>query len=294
MKKRMTLKTKRALVGLIFVAPVILGLLIFLLYPLVRTVYFSFNTVQYNAIEGYLYDWVGLGNYKRILFEDIDFIFAVQDFLIDMIVDVPVIVALSIIIAMLLNSKVKGTTFFRIIFFLPIVILNGEFMKNMIQYGGMSFQTGGIIYDAIEKISPDFLVSLIVSLFDKIMQILWFAAVPILLFLSALQKVDTQIKEAAAIDGASKWQFFWKVTLPTIAPFIGVSIVYIVVFMGNWELNPINNIISESQYDASRREGYASALAVLYALLQTAVIVVLFLVTTKREKKEVKVRAKHR
>ncbi len=294
MKKRMTLKTKRALVGLIFVAPVILGLLIFLLYPLVRTIYFSFNTVQYNAIEGYLYDWVGLGNYKRILFEDIDFIFAVQDFLIDMIVDVPVIVALSIIIAMLLNSKVKGTTFFRIIFFLPIVILNGEFMKNMIQYGGMSFQTGGIIYDAIEKISPDFLVSLIVSLFDKIMQILWFAAVPILLFLSALQKVDTQIKEAAAIDGASKWQFFWKVTLPTIAPFIGVSIVYIVVFMGNWELNPINNIISESQYDASRREGYASALAVLYALLQTAVIVVLFLVTTKREKKEVKVRAKHR
>lgn len=294
MKKRMTLKTQRALVGLIFVAPVILGLLIFLLYPLVRTVYFSFNTVQYNAIEGYLYDWVGLGNYKRILFEDIDFIFAVQDFLIDMIVDVPVIVALSIIIAMLLNSKVKGTTFFRIIFFLPIVILNGEFMKNMIQYGGMSFQTGGIIYDAIEKISPDFLVSLIVSLFDKIMQILWFAAVPILLFLSALQKVDTQIKEAAAIDGASKWQFFWKVTLPTIAPFIGVSIVYIVVFMGNWELNPINNIISESQYDASRREGYASALAVLYALLQTAVIVVLFLVTTKREKKEVKVRAKHR
>jgi ABC-type sugar transport system permease subunit len=195
---------------------------------------------------------------------------------------------------MLLNSKVKGTTFFRIIFFLPIVILNGEFMKNMIQYGGMSFQTGGIIYDAIEKISPDFLVSLIVSLFDKIMQILWFAAVPILLFLSALQKIDTQIKEAAAIDGASKWQFFWKVTLPTIAPFIGVSIVYIVVFMGNWELNPINNIISESQYDASRREGYASALAVLYALLQTAVIVVLFLVTTKREKKEVKVRAKHR
>lgn len=294
MKKRMTLKTKKALVGLIFVAPVILGLLIFLLYPLVRTIYFSFNTVQYNAIEGYLYDWVGLGNYKRILFEDIDFIFAVQDFLIDMIVDVPVIVALSIIIAMLLNSKVKGTTFFRIIFFLPIVILNGEFMKNMIQYGGMSFQTGGIIYDAIEKISPDFLVSLIVSLFDKIMQILWFAAVPILLFLSALQKVDTQIKEAAAIDGASKWQFFWKVTLPTIAPFIGVSIVYIVVFMGNWELNPINNIISESQYDASRREGYASALAVLYALLQTAVIVVLFLVTTKREKKEVKVRAKHR
>jgi|SRR5690554_1277269 len=294
MKKRMTLKTKRALVGLIFVAPVILGLLIFLLYPLVRTIYFSFNTVQYNAIEGYLYDWVGLGNYKRILFEDIDFIFAVQDFLIGMIVDVPVIVALSIIIAMLLNSKVKGTTFFRIIFFLPIVILNGEFMKNMIQYGGMSFQTGGIIYDAIEKISPDFLVSLIVSLFDKIMQILWFAAVPILLFLSALQKVDTQIKEAAAIDGASKWQFFWKVTLPTIAPFIGVSIVYIVVFMGNWELNPINNIISESQYDASRREGYASALAVLYALLQTAVIVVLFLVTTKREKKEVKVRAKHR
>lgn len=283
---KMKQRTRRAITGLIFVSPAILGLLVFVMYPLIRTVYFSFHTVQYSAQFGYLYQWVGIGNYKRILFEDIDFVFAVQDFILDMLIDVPAIIALSIIIAMLLNSKIKGMAIFRVIFFLPIIILNGEFMANMVKYGSLSIQSGGFIYGAIERIAPDMMVGLIIGLFDKIMEVLWFSAVPILIFLSALQKIDGSIKEAAAIDGASKWQFFWKVTLPTIFPFVGISIVYIVVFMGNWDLNPINNIIRLSQNDASRREGYASALAIIYALVQTVIIVTLYLVTSKRKRKE--------
>ncbi|MCK9233762.1 MAG: sugar ABC transporter permease [Acholeplasmataceae bacterium] len=282
--KKMTLKTKRAIVGLLFVSPALVGLLTFIMYPLIRTIYFSFNTVQYSVQFGYLYQWVGFGNYQRILFEDIDFVFAAQDFLLSMFIDVPAIISLSVIIAMLLNSKIKGTTFFRIIFFLPIIILNGEFMNNMVKYGSLSITSSGFIYNAIIKLAPEFIVGVIIGLFDKIMQILWFSAVPILIFLSALQKIDGSIKEAAAIDGASRWQFFWKVTLPTIFPFVGITIIYIVVFLGNWDLNPINQIIKLAQNDGSRREGYASALAILYALLQTFIIGTLFFITRNKEK----------
>lgn len=282
---RLPIKTKRKLIGFAFISPWIIGFLAFVAYPLIRTIYFSFNNVQYSAEKGYLYKWIGWKNYHRIFFEEYDFAVAVQDFVVHIILYVPVIIALSVIIAMLLNTKLKGTTFFRLIFFLPIVILNGEFMTNLVNYGGLNFNFGGISYQIINKVAPDFFVSSIIFLFETVLEILWYCGIPILIFLSALQKIDRSIREAAEIDGASPWNFFWKITLPTIHPLIGVAIIFVVVFLGNWDLNPINQIISDSQYNASRREGYTSALAILYAIIQTLLIVILYVITRKKEKR---------
>jgi len=284
-KKRLSNKSKRSLTGLAFISPGFIGFSVFVAYPLIRTLYFSFNNVQYSAKKGYIYKSVGWKNYQRILFVEFDFMVAIQDFIIQTILYVPVIIALSIIIAILLNNKLKGTTIFRLIFFLPIIILNGKFMENLVTYGGLSFDSSGLIYQVINKVAPDILVSAIVYLFDTVLEILWYCGIPILIFLSALQKMDRSIREAAEIDGASPWNFFWKITLPTIYPLVGVAVVFVVVFLGNWDLNPINKIISDSQYNASRREGYASALAILYAVVQTMLITFLYLITRTREKR---------
>jgi ABC-type sugar transport system permease subunit len=246
----------------------------------------SFNNVSYGLKSGWRYNWVGKENYHRILFEETDFVIAVQNFFVSTLLYVPVIIALSVIIAMLLNQKLKGESFFRLLFFLPIIILNGELMENMSSYGGMSINANRFILETLFSIIPSKSVVLLIGdLFDLIVQLLWYSAVPVLLFLAALQKISKDMYEAASIDGASPWTTFWKITLPTIYPLVSICVIYVVVFLANFEANPINSIIMNSKFDGSRREGYASALAILYSAVQIILISILYYTTRSKNTK---------
>lgn len=282
---KLSMKQKKAFTGVLFISPWIIGFLAFVAYPLYRTIYMSFFNVMFGNKTGWSYKWVGLENYKRILFEEIDFVVAAQNFFISTLIYVPIIIALSVIIAMLLNQNIKGKSFFRLLFFLPIIILSGEMMENMSTYGGMSFSSNPLILDAISIVIPSAsLVKLIVSTFELIVQLLWYSAVPVLIFLASLQKISKDMYEAASIDGASKWVAFWKITLPTIYPLVSLCVVFLVVFLANFDTNPINGIILESKYDGSRRDGYASALSILYTFVQIALIGILYFVTRSKKK----------
>lgn len=282
----LNMKRKNALTGLLFISPWIAGFLAFVAYPLYRTIYMSFYNVSYGLKTGWRYKWVGMGNYRRILFEEIDFVVEAQNFFVKTLLYVPVIIALSVIIAMLLNQKIRGKAVYRLLFFLPVIILSGELMENMSTYGGMSISTNRFILIMLSNVIPSRSVVLaIVDLFELIVQLMWYSAVPILIFLAALQKISRDIYEAASIDGASPWTSFWKITLPTIYPLVSICVCYVVVFLANFETNPINAIIMESKYDGSRREGYASALTLLYSFIQIALIAILYFVTRSRDKK---------
>ncbi|MFC0470637.1 carbohydrate ABC transporter permease [Halalkalibacter kiskunsagensis] len=244
----------------------------------------SFNNVSFGSRSGWRYNWVGLENYQRILFEDVDFVIAAQNFFVSTLLYVPVIIALSVIIAVLLNQKIKGKSFFRLLFFLPVIIMSGELMENISSYGGMAISANRLLLDVIYTIIPSQNVVLwIVSLFELIVQLMWYSAVPILIFLAALQKVGKDMYEAASIDGASPWSAFWKITLPTIYPLVSVCVVFVVVFLANFELNPIIGIILESTYEGSRREGYASAISILYTFVQILLISILYYATRSRK-----------
>lgn len=281
---KLSMQRRKALTGLLFVSPWVVGFLLLVAYPLYRTVFLSFNNVSYGIKSGWRYNWVGLENYQRILFEDVDFIVEVQNFFVSTILQVPVIIALSVIIAVLLNQKIKGNSVFRLIFFLPVIILSGELMTNIGDYGGTAISSSAIIIDILETVMPSGeLVTWIVSLFELIAQLMWYCAIPILIFLAALQNVNNSMYEAAAIDGASPWVSFWKITLPTIYPLVSVGVVFTVVFLANFEANPIIPIIFESTYDGARREGYTSALSILYTFVQLTLIVILYFTTRSKK-----------
>lgn len=284
---KLSIKTKQSLTGVLFISPWIVGFLAFVVYPLYRTIYMSFYKVSFGSKSGWRYSWVGMENYKRILFQEPDFVVEAQSYFISTLIYVPVIIALSIIVAMLLNQKIRGKAFFRLIFFLPIIILSGKLMENMSTYGGMSINANGFILETLRTIIPSKeILLLIVNLFELILQLLWYSAVPILIFLAALQKINKDMYEAASIDGASPWVSFWKITLPTIYPLVSVCVIYLVVFLANFDLNPINAIIMESKFDGARREGYASALSLLYSFVQIMLIVILYYATHSRNSKE--------
>lgn len=277
--KALSMEQKKGLTGLGFTSPFIIGLIVLVFYPFGRIVYMSFNNVIQYQTE-FTYVWVGLENFRRILTIDIDFILEVQNFVVRVLLYTPVIITLAIIIAMLLNQNIKGKGFFRMIFFLPIIILNGELLANMSEYGGMDIHISFFVIDVITTIVPPFAVSLFTELFGIIIEILWYTGVPILIFLAMLQKVDKSLYEAASIDGANAWSMFWKITLPIIAPAITVSIIFIVVFLGNFDGNPINGIINDSRISFDRREGYASAMALIYSFIQILVITILLFVSS--------------
>jgi len=285
-KSRRTLEQQQATSGLLFVLPWIIGFVGLFIYPLIRTIYMSFNIVQ-SSVDGYVFKWVGLDNYIRILYEDIDFVIEAQNYFVRVLVYTPVIITLGIIIAMLLNQNIKGKGIFRMIFFLPIIILNGELLNNISDYGGMEIHINGFVLDMIYTIVPQAAFSVVLDLFSYIIEILWYTGVPILIFLAMLQKVDKSLYEAAAIDGANAWSSFWKITLPSLRSAITVAIIFIVVFLANFDGNPINQIILNSMNAGNRSEGYASALSLIYSFLQLVVIGILMLFAVERERKRV-------
>ncbi len=283
-KNRTTLEQKQAINGFFFVLPWIIGFFGLFLYPLIRTIYMSFNVVI-PSVDGYVFRWVGLDNFARILTEDIDFVIEAQNYFIRVLVYTPVIITLAIIIAMLLNQNIKGKGIFRMIFFLPIIILNGELLDNISNYGGMEIHMNAFVLDMIYTVVPRAAFSVVLDLFSYIIEILWYTGVPILIFLAMLQKVDKSLYEAASIDGANGWSIFWKITLPSLRSSITVAIIFIVVFLANFDGNPINDIILTSMNAGDRSEGYASAISIIYSFIQLLVISILLLFSVEKERK---------
>lgn len=276
---------KRAITGYLFISPWIIGFLALVLYPFGKVVFMSFNIVnQYQ--QDYTYKWIGWDNFHRVLFVDIDFVIELQNFIVRVLLYSPVIIAISIIIAMLLNQKIRGKGIFRMIFFLPIIILNGALLENMSDYGGMDIQLSFFVLDVLSTVIPNFALGLFVGLFEILIEILWYCGVPILIFLAMLQKVDKSLYEAASIDGANSWSIFWKIVLPAIYPAISVSIIFIVVFLANFDGNPLNNMIFVARNEPSQKEGYASAMALVYASVQMVIIALLFMLTRDKSSKK--------
>jgi ABC-type sugar transport system permease subunit len=109
--------------------------------------------------------------------------------------------------------------------------------------------------------------------------------VQILIFLAALQKMDKQIFEAAKIDGASNWEFFWKITLPSLTPMIIVNLIYTIVTYSIFSLNPIIEHIQKNMFKVDTGFGYASALSWIYFLIiALALVITVGLMTLKGKK----------
>ena len=280
-----TFVEKRAITGYLFISPWILGFIGLVLYPFGKVIYMSFNIVNQYQLD-FTYKWVGLDNFHRVLLVDIDFVIELQNFIVRVLLYSPVIIALSIIIAMLLNQDIRGKGIFRMIFFLPIIILNGALLENMSDYGGMDIQLSFFVLDVLNTVIPTFALGLFIGLFEILIEILWYCGVPILIFLAMLQKVDKSLYEAASIDGANSWSIFWKIVLPAIYPAISVSIIFIVVFLANFDGNPINSMIFIARNEPSQKEGYASAMALVYASVQMVIIALLFMLTRDKSNKK--------
>lgn len=131
------LAKREAITGLIFVSPWILGACIFLAYPLITSFQYALNNIRITPV-GKTFTFVGYGNFTQILLSDADFPTQLIDYLTTTIISVPIIVVFALIIAMMLNQKIKARGFFRLIFFLPVIIVSGPILGMLTEQGAGS------------------------------------------------------------------------------------------------------------------------------------------------------------
>ncbi|TDL67619.1 sugar ABC transporter permease [Rhodococcus qingshengii] len=262
------LKTKNSLVGLLFVSPWIIGFAIFTAFPLLYSLFLSFQKVKITT-SGIQTEFIRFENFQYAFVVDAIFTERLTKYLEEMIISVPIIIVFSLIIALLLNQKIKFRGMFRTIFFLPVIIASGPVMKELIDQGITTIPTieKYAIYQALTASPDGFLNGILLYLIKNLIMILWFSGVQILIFIAALQKMDKQIYEAAKIDGASNWESFWKVTLPSLFPMIIVNTIYTIVMYSMFSLNPIIEHIQTNMFKVDTGFGYASALSWIYFLI---------------------------
>lgn len=283
-RKPGALTRREARMGYLFVLPWMIGTLLLVIYPLIRSFWFSLNKIKLTP-TGMKMTWINVKNYTDIFLEDPDFITNLQSYLTETILSIPVIVVFALIIAMLLNEKIHLRGFFRLIFFLPVIIASGPVMNQLVSQDAASIPAMNVtmITQLLDEYLPGMIAEAVASVFSNMIMILWYSGVQILIFLAAIQKIDTSLYEAAKIDGGSGWECFWKITLPTIKPMILLNAVYTVILLSNNEQNSIITLIYDTMFSVNGGYGYASAMAWMYAVIVTLIIGVVALLLMGRK-----------
>lgn len=284
---KLTYRMRENIAGYMFISPWLLGFFAFTLYPIVYSLYLSFQNVKITT-TGIETEAVGFDNFRRAFFLDTNFVTYLLDFLKELLLMVPLIIVFALIIALLLNLKLKLKGMFRTIFFLPVIIMTGPVIEQLIAQKAFELQ-GLEEYTVIQFISnyasPQ-VSELLLSFLGNMALMLWYTGVQAVIFLAGLQKIDVQVYEAARIDGASPWETFWKITLQTLKPMILVNLIYTIVTLSTFELNLISAHISTQLFEPTTGFGYASALSWIYFLVLSLVLLVVTGAFTLRERKQ--------
>ena len=206
-------RTRRRLVVLSFIAPALVGLAVFFVYPLLAAIYFSFT--RFDLVNQPV--WVGLQNW-RFLFEDINVRDAAANTLWFVAVMVPARIAGALITATMLNRVRHGRSVYRTLFYLPA--LAPPVAATLAFVFLLKPGTGPVntVLNAMGLDSPLWFNSPTWAKPSLVLLALWGIGDLMIIFVAALLDVPAELYEAASLDGAGPWQQFRSITLPTISP----------------------------------------------------------------------------
>jgi oligogalacturonide transport system permease protein len=207
--------------GLWYVAPYVIGLLLFTAFPFVASFYLSFT--DYDLLSSP--EWVGTANYEKLFTRDRTFDKSLKVTLTYVFTTVPLKLAFALFIAVVLNYRLKGINFFRTAYYVPSILGGSIAIAVLWRYifadtGLMNMIIVGLGGEPINWFGDPGN-----ALFTITLLRIWQFGSAMVIFLAALQSVDKSLYEAAAIDGAGPWQTFRNITLPLITPVIFFNLI---------------------------------------------------------------------
>lgn len=294
------------LLGLLWVSPWLVGFAIFFALPIALSFYYSLT--DYPLLEPPLY--VGFDNYRNLLTDEL-FGVAIRNTLLYALVAIPAGTIIALVVAGLLNQRVRGVGFFRTAVFVPVLVpivasamiwmwlFNGEYglinqaIRGVVDLLGVDVSR---LPDWLEPIAsgPNWLAEPGWAMAAIIIMSLWIIGQPVVIYLAALQDVPQSLYEAAALDGMGPIRRFWHVAMPVISPIILFNV--IILTIDAWQVFAVPYIMTEGGpdratyfyshylYDKAFRDqqmGYASAMAWVQFLIILALTGLMFLVSRR-------------
>lgn len=293
---KIRLKKKKELSGYIFVAPLIMGLILFFYYPIIQSIMFSFGKIEMS--KTYQFVFQGFFNYKKMFLEDANTTKLLIDSATSMIFNVPAILIVSFIIAILMKPQFKGRGFFRTVFFLPVVLSSGilvainssDILQAFVGAGKVmtegSYSSSDILQSELltnfllKQDIPPQIVSYLMNSVNNIITIVDSSGIQILIFLSALMSISPSLYESSSVEGATGWDNFWKITIPMISPQILVVVIYTIIDNFVNTSNPMIRYVYSLAFD-KLEYGYSSAISWIYLLIVLAVIGFFYFIISK-------------
>ncbi len=207
--------------GLFYLAPYIIGLLVFTALPFVVSLYLSFT--DYNLMSAPIF--TGFDNYVRLFTGDRTFIRSLSVTLLYVFVTVPLELCFALFIAVILNYKLKFINLYRTAFYVPS-ILGGSIAIAVLwryMFADVGLVNMGLAMIGLEPVN--WFGDPTNAMFTITLLRVWQFGSAMVIFLAALQSIDKSLYEAAAIDGAGKWKSFVHITLPLITPVIFFNLI---------------------------------------------------------------------
>lgn len=274
-RRKSRLRKTEVINGFLFALPVILGLLVFKLGPMVASLILSFT--RYNVLQPL--EWIGLGNFQKV-FSDPLFWTSLYNTAYFTFISVPGRLAIALLLAMLLNQKLKGIALFRTLYYIPSLasgvavavlwmwVLNPSYGILNVSLGYLGLK--GPVWLGSEEWSKPALI----------LMSFWAVGDGMIVYLAGLQGIPQQLYEVAEIDGANVWKKFRYVTIPMLTPVIFFNLIMGVIRA--WQLwvyayvmtegGPVNSTLFYVLYLYRNafeyfKMGYASTMAWILSLI---------------------------
>ncbi len=282
---------QQAIFGILFMMPWFIGFIIFGLYPMIMSVYYSL--CRYDVLR--IPQFIGLGNYQKLIFEDPYFWTSISNTLIYTVLRVPLCIIGSLLLAVLVNNAVRGVKFFRTIYFIPSIVTGVVLSVVWLWMFNPQF---GLINSFLAYMGipgPLWLLDPNWSKPSMVLMSVWsIGGGRMLVFLAALQGIPKHLYEAVDIDGGGWWAKFRNVTVPMLSPVIFLwSVLEIIfslqVFVEAYIMTqggPLNSTMFYNLYLYNKafndfEMGYASALAWLLLIISLIITVIQFRISKR-------------
>ena len=290
--KRLKLITPTDTAGWMFVLPFVIGFIFLFAKPVSESLVYTFHNVKVGE-NGLEMTPIGWENYNRLLFGDAAFIKTLWKVISEAAVKILVIMFISMFLAILINEKFPGRLLFRAIMFLPVIFAADQVLSVFSSLGGkdelqettssffvMSGEASGFVKEIISSFGP--LTSIIekfTGYASQLFNLLWSSGIQIILFIIGLQTIPAYLYEVAEMEGATKWETFWKITFPLLTPSILLCLIYTIIDYFNASTNTIVRQIDQHMLN---RIDYACAMSWLYSVAIFILVIIVNAILSRK------------
>lgn len=269
-KKRRGIEALKSRYGMMFISPWLFGMIVFFIFPIIQSVYYSFSSIKIKE-DGVFTAFEGIKNYYTILVTDPNYLDDLLAAFSGMLTSLPFILIVSIVMALLLNGKFFGRIFFRGLYFLPVIFASGPVLKLFLEAGGWYATNTAVsssvslnmidLGQVLEGLNlPISIQSYLSKALSNIFLLIWQSGIQTILIIAGLQSIPELLYEVAKVEGATKWEEFWFITLPMLMRTMILVIIFTIIEL----VGATNNDIILSGYSQFNLMEYGIGSAMLW------------------------------